>query len=521
MTLQLQNIEDKKVQLARCNIDAFNGVDGSFLHFLRRMKVNSFRHINDLEIEFTHPITVISGTNKIGKTSILLLVACSLEQFIKVDSTSPDGQLREHTWSDVMAFTAHENVGKDYSYQLWWRVGKSEFEGEGKRLATSKAWSGLGKKSSDKNRINAKIRDREVRFIDLERVLPGRSFSNALYRKANSATAERLGEEIEEALAYVFDLTNVELSEVGAHINKSCFLIAPTGDSYSSYNAASGEEAVICLLKDIIGSPKNSLILIDEIEASFHPYIQRRLADIIHYISWRDKKQFIITTHSPTLLSAFPGESRRFIEMQSKTYRVISRISHQAARSKMDATAYPLFHLYCEDEIAQFLIKKILVDLSKEHPHFQKLVDVIRSGPVDQVKNDYERHKRNFSQYRNPVGFCAVFDGDYKDHPQYSNYFENPVEDVLFLYPYDAPEKFLVRAYLAQNPNRELEAALLYSEHHSLFQKMINLGFATDIADARAACYAAFKASSEFIKHAQELRDFLVAVGKKYSSVQE
>ena len=521
MTLQLQNIEAKKEQLSSCSVDTFNGVDGSFLHFLRRMKVNSFRHINDLELEFSHPVTVISGTNKIGKTSILLLIACSFERFIKLDSTSPASQLREHNWNDVMAFTAHENVGQDYSYELRWRVGHLAHEGEGKRLATSRAWSGLGKRSSDTSRMNAKIRKREVRFIDLERVLPSRSFSNALYRKANSATAVRLDEEIAQAFAYIFDLTNVEISEVGAHINKSCFLISPPGDSYSSYNAASGEEAVIYLLKDIIGSPINSLILIDEIEAGFHPYIQRRLADIIQYISWRDKKQFIVTTHSPTLLSAFPGESRRFIEIQGGAYRVIPKISHQAARSKMDAAAYPLFRLYCEDELASFLIKKALVTLSEEHPHFQKLVDVIRSGPVNEVKNDYERHKRNFPQYRNAVGFCAVFDGDYKDHPQYSNYFENPTEDALFLYPYDAPEKFLVRAYLAQNANAELTAALQHSEHHSLFQQMVNLGIAADVSDARSACYAAFEGSTEFAKHSQDLRDFLLSVGKKYSSAQE
>lgn len=396
MALEVQNLADKKQRLAVCDTSTFSDVDGSYRYFLRRLKVNSFRHIRDLEIDFRHPVTVLSGTNKIGKTSILLLVACSFERFMKVDSTSPASQLREHNWSDVLAFTTHENPGQDYSYDLDWRVGTANRNGEGKRLATSKAWSGLGKRSSDASRINAKIRDREVRFIDLERVLPGRSFSNALYGKANAATAERLDAEIEQAFAYVFEMEAVELSEVGVHINKSCFLISPPGETYSSYNAASGEEAVIYLLKDIIGSPNDSLILIDEIEAGFHPYVQRRLADIIQYISWRDKKQFIITTHSPTLLSAFPGASRRFVETLGEQYRVINRISHQAARSKMDATGYPLYRLYCEDDLAQFLINKALVKSIEEYPYFRKLVDVIRSGPANEVRNDYERHKRKF-----------------------------------------------------------------------------------------------------------------------------
>ncbi len=518
MTLQLQNLEEKKRRLASCDTSVFNGVDGSYRHFLKRVKINSFRHITNLDIPLEHPITVISGTNKIGKTSILLLVACSFERFMKVDSTAPAGQLREHNWNDVLSFTNHETSTRDYTYELEWRIGTSNRNGEGKRLASSRAWSGLGKKSADTSRLNAKIRDREVRLIDLERLLSGRSFSNALFRKANSASAERLNPEVEQAFSYIFGIQDVELSEVGSHINKSCFLISHAGNSYSSYNAASGEEAVIYLLKDIHNCPSDSLILIDEVEAGFHPSIQRKLADIIQYISWRDKKQFIITTHSPTMLSSFPGKSRRFIEKANDEYRVISSISHQAARSKMDAIGYPLLILYCEDDLAKFLISKILIKISSEYPYFQRLVDIIESGPIDQVKNDYERHKRNFSQYRNPVGYCAVFDGDYKDHPHYSNYFGNPTEKTLFLYPYDAPEKFLVRAYLAANPNIELTSALQHSDHHSLFQQMVNLGVATDKADARAACYAAFETSSEYTKHEEDLKDFLIRVVADYSA---
>lgn len=176
MALELQNLADKKQRLAACDTAVFTGVDGSFRYFLRRLKVNPFRHIEDLEIDFVHPVTVISGMNKIGKTSLLLLIACSFERFLKVDSTSPAGQLREHTWSDVLSFTTHENPGQDYSYELDWRVGTENRTGEGKRLATSQAWSGVRKPSSDTSRLmpqmlgqSATHPSREVRDIQNER----------------------------------------------------------------------------------------------------------------------------------------------------------------------------------------------------------------------------------------------------------------------------------------------------------------------------------------------------------------
>lgn len=521
MTLNLQNIDDAKRKLEACNTSVFNDAGSSFTVFINELKVNSFRHLSDLTIDFEHPITVIAGTNKIGKTSLLLLLACSHERFMKLDSTTPAPSLREHAWSDVLSFTSHETVNNDYSYELKWRVGTDNRSGEGKRLASTKAWSGLGKKSSDTSRMNAKIRDREVRFVDLERVLPGRSFSNALYRKANSAPKVRLNSEVEQAFSYVFDLTAVEINEVGGHINKSCFMISGPEESYSTFNAASGEESVIYLLKDLIECPNNSLILIDEIEAGFHPSVQRKLADIVQYVAWRDKKQFVITTHSPTLLSAFPGKSRRFIERTQDGFRVIREISHHAARSKMDSVGYPLVRLYCEDDLAAFLIRKALVKAAQQYPQFERLVNIITSGPIDQVKNDYTRHKRNFRQYSNRIGFCAVFDGDHKDHPDYSDYFDNTTEKAMFIYPYDAPEKFLVRAYLNATPHNELRAAFEHSDHHSLFQAMVNLGLATDVSDARTLCYAAFSASPEFAKHEQELRDFLIQVVTEFSNLSD
>jgi predicted ATPase len=517
MTLYTQNITSAINKLNQCNIGTFIHTDNSFRYFISELKVNSFRHIKDLDIIFEHPVTIISGNNKVGKTSLLLLLACSHENFIKIDSTSPIPTVRPHGWKDVMSFTSHENVDVDYSYELKWRKGLKENSGEGKRLASSKAWSGLGKKSSDPRRVNAKIRDRFVRLIDLERVLPGRSFTRALYKKANLANETRLDPELEKAFAYIFDLTKVKIYEVGGHINKTCFLITDDGQSYSSYNAASGEESIIYLLKDIIDSPIDSLILIDEVEAGFHPSVQRKLADIIQYISWKDKKQFVITTHSPTMLSAFPPTSRRFIEQTNSGFRSIRGISKQAAKSKMDSIGYPLVRLYCEDSLAYFLVSQALIRMSQNHPYAHRLFNIVKSGPSDQVKTDYERHKRNYEQYSNKIGYCAVFDGDFKENPDFSGYFENPEEKAIFIYPYEAPEKFLVRSYLRSNSQNELRAALEHSDHHSLFQAMVNYGISSDPSDARNRCYDCFKDTPEFTKHDNDLIEFLLVVLKHFS----
>jgi predicted ATPase len=487
------------------------------------MKINDFRHIAGLEISFDHPVTVITGTNKIGKTSLLLLIACSHYNFKKYDTTKPDTVLRRHTWRDVLTFTTYEATTRNYSYELYWRVGTDIRNGEGKRLATSQAWTGLGKYSSG-NRVNSQIKDKEVRLIDLERLLPTRNFSNSLLRKISGTGGVRVSPEIEQAFAYILDIpAQVEITKIGSHINKIAYLISYSAEPYSSYNAATGEESLINILTEIIDTPNDSLILIDEIEAGFHPSIQRKLSDIIQYISWLHKKQFIITTHSPSVLAAFPSKSRKFIDKKlSGAYETISKISVNAAFSKMDSKAFPLLHLYCEDNEAEFIIRNILVKLNAEYKHFDRLINIIKSGPINQVRNDYETHKRNFSQMRLKMGYSCVFDGDYQSDPAYSHYHNNPNEFSFFLYPYVAPEKFLVQHFLTANPQHtNLATALINTDHHSLFQEMVNLGISADKYQARQDCWNSFIVTAEYSTLFNDFKTFILRATTHFSELSD
>jgi predicted ATPase len=512
--MELQNLKEDEKKLLRYDPISFNNADNSFPHFVNKIKIKEFRHIKGLEISFDHPITILSGTNKIGKTSILLLIACSHYNFLRIDSTKPTSTLRRHTWKDVLQFTSYESSSKDYEYELNWRIGNDNRIGKSKRLHTSRSWSGVGKASRDLKRKNAQIRDRDVRFIDLERILPARNVSNSLLRKILSAPQTRVRTEIEEAFQYIFSLPNiVEIYEIGSHINKKAFLLKNGIEDYSSYNAASGEESVLNILQEIVESPKNSLILIDEIEAGFHPYIQRKIADIINYFSWRDKKQFIITTHSPTLISAFTSKSRKFIEPKNDgDTKCISKISVNAAFSKMDSKAYPLLHLYCEDEIARFILRELLMKLNTNYKYFDRLINIIESGPANMVKNDYERHKKNYPQMRLEIGYACVFDGDYKNKPDYSQYHNNPNENSFFLYPFTAPEKFLVKSYLDQNPNTVIRSALSISDHHTLFLEMVNEGLASDEKAALLKCWSSFENTAEYRKLENTFNEFILKV---------
>lgn len=117
--MNLQNLKDAKNKLLYYDPTSFSGNGNSFRFFLNRIKINDFRHITNLDLSFEHSVTVISGTNKIGKTSLLLLIACSHENFQKYDSTKPETILRKHLWRDVLSFTGYETASRRYSYELF------------------------------------------------------------------------------------------------------------------------------------------------------------------------------------------------------------------------------------------------------------------------------------------------------------------------------------------------------------------------------------------------------------------
>ena len=89
--------------------------------------------------------------------------------------------------------------------------------------------------------------------------------------------------------------------------NTNSFSYQNENNKYSSFNSASGEDALTRIITEIVSAPKTALILIEEIEVGLHPEYLRRLMDVIYNESITKSKQFIITTHSPLVTLSASG----------------------------------------------------------------------------------------------------------------------------------------------------------------------------------------------------------------------
>ena len=187
---------------------------------------------------------------------------------------------------------------------------------------------------------------------------------------------------------------------------------------------------------------------------------------------------------------------------------MISKPAVNTVFSKMDCVAHPLVNLYCEDDMAKQIIRNLLIKINEERKDFDKLVNIVKSGAKNNVRDDYERHKRNFNQFQPKKEYCCVFDGDVFLEDEYDKYKVDPF--VFFLYPYNHPERMLISSYLKENPNRQLSSFFEYGDMHQGFAKMVELGLAADESDAYSKCWMCFSQSEDYNTLFSQFKTFIL-----------
>lgn len=476
--------------------------------FFKRIYFEVFRHLKSIDIEFISPISVISGSNKSGKTTALIAIACSHYNFQRRRQSS--GNLERNTWGDVMRFTDHDIQQEDWTYRVSFRHGEDVVTKQGYRNHSSKKWSGVAKKQGQIDSPRSNQAGRQVTFVDLERLQPARHLPPSVFLKAKAAPVTNVDIRVSEYLSYILEI-DYRLDEICSSADNVIYKFN-TNRTYSSYNSASGEDVLTRLLRDIVDTPPKSLVLIEEIEVGLHPKIQRRLMEVLMYESHKTQKQFIVTTHSQTILSSVNPESRLFLDSCRK--KCINNISTNAALSKMDAIEFPLLNLLVEDELARWILRGVINKVNSTIPGFAHLINVIVCGDAKKTFDSYCFLKDHYDELRPKCGYSCILDGDKR-----GEYLTKITDDdvITFLPGNAAPEKVLVEAYLVNSPNDSLQYHLINSNPHCIFQKMQEFGLCADVDSAKKLCWSAYEMSQDGQEAIQELSTFLIETCKRFS----
>ncbi|MDO4178815.1 MAG: AAA family ATPase [Phascolarctobacterium sp.] len=373
---------------------------------LKKLTLQNFRCYDDVQIEFEDKLTVIVGENGKGKSAIFDGIAISLAPY--VEAFAREGRIAKKT--DVRRVPVYDESGKEIvkmekklpvSFSLEALCaegnicGRIEFDGKEtnceqnefqqyaqslqKQMVQDKqtilpafAYYGTGRIWVDSNLLKEKEIDLLDRAFGYDECLePSGSYTTfgSWYRHLTKTIASAEGEEqakykmIQEAVCRAMDacLKSISLSNIDYNKKLDTFVVThPNMGQLLVDNLSDGFRAIISMAADLayrmvrlnpqLGAKAVTdtpgIVLIDEIDMHLHPLWQQTvLTDLMQAFP---SLQFIVTTHSPQVLSSVPAQSIRVLAWSNKfegiryvdfsygadTLQILSDIQNVGSRSK-------------------------------------------------------------------------------------------------------------------------------------------------------------------------------------------
>ena len=273
---------------------------------ITKLDIHSFRLFKDTSIKLGSRITVITGTNAVGKSTILGLLGNSSELKKKQGVPILKPQFRcefseifkmsqEFDKKESKAATVTFDTGKELYYRISWQKNKGKDTKRGRLIPNSEI---DGSKSSAKNKW-------PVLYLGLTRLYPlGEAILSTNKNKPFNISEDLLNTysdilSLHETIEYTNEvhLTDIQ-KKVSFGVNTSTY-------NYISNSAGQDNLAQILLavesfakLKEKQGDDyQGGLLLIDELDAALHPSFK-----YLYDISKKLSLQIVFTTHSISLL---------------------------------------------------------------------------------------------------------------------------------------------------------------------------------------------------------------------------
>ena len=367
-------------------------------HFLAEIHLEGIRGIDDIRVVFDYPVSVIAGGNASGKSTVLFAAACAykvpgagVKDFVP-STLFPDyrpklGRCEDEKGEIVIEFDYSTPDGRR---SMRWR--------------RSKGWnrSFLGRK-------NASQPERPIYLRTLS------NLSNPSEVRGVLSMSRLSSEPLESPLTasqieFAQRMLPFRYSEV-VHLSSGSknllFAAQEGGASYSELHMAAGERAILRLSQEI-AQLEGALVLIDEVEAGLHPWVQQLLMLQLQQLALRNDLQIIVTSHSPVVLDAVPAHGRIFLE-RGEMGRVAVRPAYRdVVQDALYGRSGDALNLLCEDDAAEGILHGIF-DVLLPRQRIRR--ESVRIGR-DTGASEFPAHATAFRKFGQVQSFVFILDGD-------------------------------------------------------------------------------------------------------------
>jgi predicted ATPase len=317
----------------------------SFPKRLEWIEIDGLRGWSNQRIELAFPITALVGENGVGKSTVLQAIASSYQS--RTNYFASDF-FPNTTWETVKAATIRTSVREGI---------------------TSSSTIASVRKPTNKWRGNPDRPVRSVVYIDLRRIQPilarfgyGRLANPQLKEESTDAFDTSTLNRLSNVMGRRYELAKLSITDIDK--NRPIPVLQRDGAAFSGFHQGAGEVAMAELIKQPF--PKYSIVLIDEIETSLHPRVQRRLLRDIANLCREHELQVVLTTHSPYILAELPAEARVYIVEGAQGKQIITGVSPEFAMTKMDEAQHPEADIFVEDARSAGMLREIIVSRDKD-----------------------------------------------------------------------------------------------------------------------------------------------------------
>ena len=403
-------------------------------HFLSEIRLDGIRGFNNLRVVFDYPVSVIAGGNTTGKSTVLFAAACAYKvpgAGVKdyVPSTLfPDYRPKFGERTDI-----RNTVTIDFNYLT--------LDGPlSMRWRRAKGWnrSFLGRKNASQPERELYLRT----LSNLSNPSEVRSVLNMSRLKSQPEETPLTAAQIEFA-HQMLPFRYSEVVDLSDGKKNLLFAAQEGGAAYSELHMAAGERAILRLSQEIT-QLNGALVLIDEVEAGLHPWVQQLLMLHLQQLALRNDLQIIVTSHSPIVLDSVPLNGKIFLDRDDLSGEVVVRPAYRdLIQNALYGRSNETFKLLCEDEIAEGILEGVFDFLLPQERIKWESVQIGR----DTGASEFPMHARALSKFGQIQDTVFILDGDQRDRE-----IEGEIKDaagrgvnisILFLPGKESPESWL------------------------------------------------------------------------------
>lgn len=291
---------------------------------IKEIEIHKYRKLKNLKFNFEPSVNVISGTNGTCKTSLLHIISNSVKSPLARSEEYRDPNCyRIIKNANILMNPKIESLVRDAKYVdpssgVKGNLFEIEYSDE-RRIKFRKHNSNKNNRYSikpyyDGTTGNNYLPSCPVIYLGLSRLFPTAEVIDDNLLKNDRF---KLPDEYLEKLKKIYsdliniDMTNIEIRKISDFKSGPEFVSSIEG--IDSNTISSGEDNLFIILKALVSlsyfhdnaleeNNSNSILLIDEYDATLHPSLQENLFDIICKYSEEYKIQVFLTTHSLSLL---------------------------------------------------------------------------------------------------------------------------------------------------------------------------------------------------------------------------